>query len=134
MCEATTETIGFPVSVSLETGRDALTDLLRRGAQEMLAAAIEAEVDEYLTQREHLRDAEGHRQVVRNGRLPKRKLTTGVGQIEIKQPRVRDNRPPGEREQFTSKILPPYLRKTKSVDELLPWLYLSDFNEAKKAH
>ena len=130
MCEATTETIEFPV-----TSRDALTDLLRRGAQEMLAAAIEAEVDEYLAEREHLRDAQGHRQVVRNGRLPKRKLSTGVGQVEIEQPRVRDNRPVEEREQFTSKILPPYLRKTKSVDELLPWLYLkgistSDFNEA----
>lgn len=101
----------------------------------MLAAAIEAEVDEYLTEREHLRDEQGHRQVVRNGRLPKRKITTGVGQVEIEQPRVRDNRPAGDREQFTSKILPPYLRKTKNVDELLPWLYLkgistSDFNEA----
>lgn len=130
MCEATTETIEFPASA-----RDALTDLLRRGAQEMLAAAIEVEVDEYLADRKHLRDAQGHRQVVRNGRLPKRKITTGVGQVEIEQPRVRDNRPAGEREQFTSKILPPYLRKTKSVDELLPWLYLkgistSDFNEA----
>lgn len=130
MSEATIETIEFPV-----TPRDALTDLLRRGAQEMLAAAIETEVDEYLAEREHLRDFEGCRQVVRNGRLPKRKITTGVGQVEIEQPRVRDNRPPGQREQFTSKILPPYLRKTKSVDELLPWLYLkgistSDFNEA----
>lgn len=130
MSEATTETIEFPV-----TPRDALTDLLRRGAQEMLAAAMEAEVDEYLAEREHLRDENGRRQVVRNGRLPKRKLTTGVGPIEIEQPRVRDNRPAGEREPFPSKILPPYLRKTKSVDELLPWLYLkgistSDFNEA----
>jgi putative transposase len=130
MCEATTETLEFPA-----TPRDVLTDLLRQGAQEMLAAAIEAEVDEYLAEREHLRDASGHRQVVRNGRLPKRKITTGVGQVEIEQPRVRDNRRTKEREQFTSKILPPYLRKTKSVDELLPWLYLKgistrDFNEA----
>jgi len=78
MSEATTDTIEFPASVSIESRRDALTDLLRRGAQEMLAAAIEAEVDEYLAEREHLRDAEGHRQVVRNGRLPKRKITTGL--------------------------------------------------------
>lgn len=126
MCEATTEAIAFPA-----TSRDALTDLLRRGAQEMLAAAIEAEVDDYLAEREHLRDAEGRRQVVRNGRLPKRKITTGVGPIEVEQPRVRDNRPVEEREKFSSKILPPYLRKTKSVDELLPWLYpTKDFNEA----
>jgi putative transposase len=130
MCETTTESLEFPA-----TPRDVLTDLLRRGAQEMLAAAVEAEVDEYLAERVCLRDVHGHRQVVRNGRLPKRKIVTGVGQLEIEQPRVRDNRPPEEREQFTSKILPPYLRKTKSVDELLPWLYLkgistSDFNEA----
>lgn len=115
MSEATTETIEFPV-----TPRDALTDLLRRGAQEMLAAAMEAEVDEYLAEREHLRDENGRRQVVRNGRLPKRKLTTGVGQIEIEQPRVRDNRPAGEREPFPSKILPPYLRKPRASMNCFP--------------
>jgi putative transposase len=130
MCETTRETIEFPV-----TSRDALTELLRLGAQEMLATAIEAEVGEWIADREHLQDNNGHRQVVRNGRLPRRKITTGVGQVEIEQPRVRDNRPPEEREKFTSKLLPPYLRKTKSIDELLPWLYLkgistSDFNEA----
>jgi putative transposase len=130
MSEATNQTIEFPV-----TSRDALTELLRLGAQEMLATAIEAEVGEWIADREHLQDKNGHRQVVRNGRLPRRKITTGVGQVEIEQPRVRDNRPPEEREKFTSKLLPPYLRKTKSIDELLPWLYLkgistSDFNEA----
>ena len=130
MCESTRQTIEFPV-----TSRDALTELLRLGAQEMLATAIEAEVGEWIADREHLQDKNGHRQVVRNGRLPRRKITTGVGQVEIEQPRVRDNRPPEEREKFTSKLLPPYLRKTKSIDELLPWLYLkgistSDFNEA----
>jgi putative transposase len=130
MSEATNQTIEFPV-----TSRAALTELLRLGAQEMLATAIEAEVGEWIADREHLQDKNGHRQVVRNGRLPRRKITTGVGQVEIEQPRVRDNRPPEEREKFTSKLLPPYLRKTKSIDELLPWLYLkgistSDFNEA----
>ena len=130
MCEANNQTIEFPV-----TSRDALTELLRLGAQEMLATAIEAEVDEWIADRQHLLDKNGHRQVVRNGRLPRRKITTGVGQVEIEQPRVRDNRPPADREKFTSKLLPPYLRKTKSIDELLPWLYLkgistSDFNEA----
>ena len=130
MCEATNQTIEFPV-----TSRDALTELLRQGAQEMLATAVEAEVNEWIADREHLQDENGHHQVVRNGRLPRRKITTGVGPVEIEQPRVRDNRPPEEREKFTSKLLPPYLRKTKSIDELLPWLYLkgistSDFNEA----
>jgi len=130
MQETTSATIEFPA-----TPRDVLTEVLRRGAQQMLTHAVEAEVQEWIAQREHLRDEDGRRQVVRNGRLPKRKITTGVGQVEIEQPRVRDNRPSGQREQFTSKILPPYLRKTKSVEELLPWLYLkgistSDFNEA----
>ena len=130
MCEANHSTIEFPA-----TSRDVLTELLRRGAQEMLATTIEAEVSEWLAEREHHRDERGHRQVVRNGRLPKRSITTGVGQIEIEQPRVRDNRSREDREKFTSNILPPYLRKTKSIDQLLPWLYLKgistgDFNEA----
>ena len=130
MCEVTHETIDFPA-----TSRDVLTELLRQGAQEMLATAIEAEIDEWIADREHLRDEQGHRQVVRNGRLPKRSITTGVGPVEIEQPRVRDNRSPEDREKFHSKLLPPYLRKTKSIEELLPWLYLKgistgDFNEA----
>ena len=72
----------------------------------------------------HLVDEQGHRQVVRNGRLPKRSITTGVGQVEIEQPRVHDRRAPAEREKFSSRLLPPYLRKTKSIEELIPWLYL----------
>jgi transposase-like protein len=73
--------------------------------------------------------------VVRNGYHNKRKITTGLGQLEVEQPRVHDRRDAPEREKFTSKILPPYLRKTKSIEELIPWLYLkgistSDMNEA----
>ncbi len=69
-------------------------------------------------------DERGHRLVVRNGYHNKRKITTGLGQLEVEQPRVHDRRGPGEREKFSSKILPPYLRKTKSIEELIPWLYL----------
>lgn len=130
MCEASNSTIEFPVFSG-----DVLTELLRHGAQEMLATAIETEVAEWIAEREHLKDEHGHRQVVRNGRLPKRQITTGVGPIEVEQPRVRDNRSPSAREKFTSKLLPPYLRKTRSIEELLPWLYLKgistgDFHEA----
>jgi transposase-like protein len=76
--------------------------------------------------------------VVRNGHLPKRTITTGVGLIEVEQPRVLDRRTRNEAEPFSSKILPPYLRKTKSLEELIPWLYLKgvstgDFNEALTA-
>jgi putative transposase len=118
--------------------RDVMTEILRAGAQKMLGQMILQEVEDWLAEHEHLRDEQGHRQVVRNGFLPKRTITTGVGQVEVQQPRVRDRRPPDQAEPFTSKILPPYLRKTKSIEELIPWLYLKgvstgDFSEALKA-
>jgi transposase-like protein len=104
----------------------------------MLSQMIQQEVDDWLEEHEHHRDQQGRRQVVRNGFLPKRKITTGIGQVEVQQPRVRDRRPADQAEPFTSKILPPYLRKTKSIEELIPWLYLKgvstgDFSEALKA-
>ena len=125
-------------SIPLGTSKDVLTDVLRQGAQQLLTQAIQAEVASYLEARTELRDADGRQLVVRNGYLPERTLTTGVGPVEVKQPRVRDRRSPAEREQFTSAILPPYLRKTKSIEELIPWLYLKgvstgDFSEALTA-
>jgi putative transposase len=131
MAEVSSSTIGFPVSAS----REVLSEVLRQGAQQMLATAIEAEVSEWIATHAHLRDEAGHRQVIRNGHLPKRRLTTGVGPIEVQQPRVRDRRAAGDEELFRSQILPPYLRKTRSIEELLPWLYLKgistgDFQEA----
>ncbi len=131
MCEANSSTLEFPALSS----QDVLTDILRAGAQQMLTHAIEAEVAAWVDSHQHLTDVQGHRQVVRNGYHQKRKITTGLGQLEIEQPRVHDRRPPEEQEKFTSKILPPYLRKTKSIEELIPWLYLKgvstgDFGEA----
>jgi transposase-like protein len=104
----------------------------------MLTMAIEAEVAEWIDSHRHLADERGHRQVVRNGYLPEREIITGLGPLEVRQPRVHDRRTGEEREVFSSKILPPYLRKTKSLEELLPWLYLKgistgDFNEALQA-
>jgi transposase-like protein len=104
----------------------------------MLTQMIQQEVDDWLAERASLLDEQGRRQVVRNGFLPERKITTGVGQVEVQQPRVRDRRPAGQAEPFASKILPPYLRKTKSIEELIPWLYLKgvstgDFGDALKA-
>ena len=101
----------------------------------MLATAIEAEVEDYVAARESQVDAEGRRCVVRNGHLPDRVIQTPLGDVPVKQPRVRDRRPVAELETFRSSILPPYLRKTKSLEGLLPWLYLKgvstgDFNEA----
>jgi transposase-like protein len=120
MQEGTTASITFPSS----SAKDVLTELLREGAQQMLATAIEAEVADWIESHAHLKDENGHRQVVRNGYLPERNITTGVGYVPVRQPRVHDRRPEGEKEKFTSKILPPYLRKTKSIDDLIPWLYL----------
>ena len=82
----------------------------------MLAQAIDAEVAEWIESHRDFRDQAGHCQVVRNGRLPKRTILSGVGQIEVEQPRVLDRRPKDDSEFFSSKILPPYLRKTKSLD------------------
>ena len=120
MQEGTIASVTFP---SL-TSKDVLTEVLREGAQQMLATAIEAEVTDWIESRAHLKNEQGHCQVVRNGYLPERKITTGVGTVPVRQPRVHDRRPEGEKEKFTSKILPPYLRKTKSIEDLIPWLYL----------
>jgi len=131
MSEATTNSVALP-STSVV---DQLTPVLREGAQRLLMTVIEAEVQEYIEARATIVGENGHRQVVRNGYLPERTIQTGVGPIDVRQPRVHDRRPEDERERFTSKILPPYLRKTKSIEELLPWLYLKgistgDFSEA----
>ncbi len=113
-----------------------LDELVRTGAQRMLQTAIEAEVQEFIAVHGDRRDAGGNRLVVRNGYQPARELLTGAGRLEVQQPRVRDNS--SEKEQrvtFSSSILPPYLRRSKAIDELIPWLYLKgistgDFSEA----
>jgi putative transposase len=134
MNDATTNADALP----LATDKDVLTEVLRRGATQLLAQAIQAEVAVYLDAHSALRDEAGRQQVVRNGYLPHRTILTGVGPVEVKQPRVQDRRPPEQREKFSSAILPPYLRKTKSIEELIPWLYLKgvstgDFSEALAA-
>jgi len=120
------------------TPRDALAACLYDGARQMLIHAIEAEVAQWVRDRSHLVDADGRRQVVRNGYADERTVVTGLGPIQVKAPRAHDRRPPEVRERFSSSILPPYLRKTKQIDELLPWLYLKGvstggFNEALQA-
>ena len=119
-------------------GQDVLTGLLRDGARRLLAEAIEAEVAAWIDAHAHLKDDAGRQQVVRNGHLPQRTIQTSIGGIEVRQPRVHDRRPAGEREKFTPAVLPPYLRRTKSLEELIPWLYLKgvstgDFAEALQA-
>lgn len=105
----------------------------------MLQAAIDAEVAEFLGRHEDRRDEQGRRLVVRNGHLPSREILTGAGPLEVRQPRVRDRSPQKEqRVQFSPSVLPPYLRRSRSLDELIPWLYLKgvstgDFSDALRA-
>jgi transposase-like protein len=114
-----------------------IDDILRDGARRALQAAIEREVDEYVQRHSQHLDEQGHRLVVRNGHHPSRNIQSGNGPIQVRQPRVNDKRVDehGNRFHFTSQILPPYLRKTKAIEQLVPWLYLkgistSDFPEA----
>ena len=118
-----------------EPASNPLEAVLRQGAARMLQQAIENEVAEYVQRHQAVRDEAGLRQVVRNGWMPERKIQTGLGPIPIRQPRVDDR---GQAERFSSKILPPYLRRTPSLDAPIPALYLrgvstGDFSEALSA-
>ena len=104
-----------------EETQSSLESMLREGARRMLQAALEMEVSAYLEASKAQRDAAGHLAVVHNGHHRARTLVTGVGPISIRQPRVQDRRVD---HQFTSAILPPYLRRTPSIDALIPALYL----------
>ncbi len=118
-----------------QDARSVLDEIVREGARRMLQAAIEEEVAVYIDAHQDLRDEHGHRIVVRNGHMPEREVLTGAGPLKVKKPRV-DDRRKGER--FTSAILPPYLRRSPSIDALIPVLYLKgistgDFSEALTA-
>jgi transposase-like protein len=143
MKKDTTGTIVWPAGtadLSTASPQDVLTEILRGGAQRLLAAAVEAEVAGYIDQHADHVDEKGHRLVVRNGHHRERTIQTGLGSVAVKAPRVEDRRvdEQGRRFHFTSSILPPYLRRTKSLEELIPWLYLKgistgDFSEALAA-
>ena len=113
----------------------ALEEVLREGAKKMLQGAIENEVLEYVQRFSEMKDEAHKRLVTRNGRLPPRNVLTGLGPIPICQPRVRDKR---EGEAFSSAVLPKYKRKTESLEQLIPELYLrgistNNFPEALSA-
>lgn len=119
-----------------EISEDPLTELLRAGARQLIANAVEAELLGYLQQFASIKDEKGRQQVVRNGHLPEREIQTGIGPVAVRVPKVRDKR--GQGVKFNSRLLPPYIRRTKSIEETLPWLYLKgvstgDFQEALQA-
>ncbi len=104
---------------------DPLTEVLRNGARALLAQAVEAEIAEALAAHAHLTTDDGRRRLVRHGYMPERAIQTGIGPVAVRQPRVRDRGgADGERIRFSSTLLPPYARRTKSLDALLPILYL----------
>lgn len=119
-----------------EGTRDMLTELLRNGAQQLIKEAVEVELEEFLNRHKSHLLADGRKQVVRNGYLPEREVQTGIGSVKVQVPRTRDR---GESNiKFECSLLPRYLRRSRSVEELLPWLYLkgistNDFSEALKA-
>ena len=109
-----------------------LDELARAGARRMIGAALELEVEEYIQQMSKLRDEAGHALVVRNGKGQERTVTMGAGVVKIQAPRVNDKRP---EKRFTSRILPPYMRRSPRLEDALPILYLrglstGDFAEA----
>jgi len=105
---------------------DPLLMVLREGARRMLLQAIEAEVETFLSAHGSLVDEQGRRRLVRNGHAPERQIQTGIGPLEVRRPKVRDRGGAvgGEPIRFTSAVLPAYLRRTRNIEDLLPWLYL----------
>ncbi len=108
---------------------DPLTDLLRSGAQQLIQHAVEAELQELLNQHSERRTEDGNAVVVRNGHLPERELQTGLGPVTVKIPKVRSKS--GEPVTFRSALVPPYVRKTKSLEAALPWLYLKGISSGE---
>jgi len=105
---------------------DPLLAVLRDGAKRMLMQAVEAEVEAFLATHAELADEQGRRRLVRNGHAPERQIETGIGPLAVRRPKLRDRGGAGSGEpiRFTSAILPAYLRRTKNLEEVLPWLYL----------
>lgn len=101
---------------------DSLTDLLRRGARDLIEQAVEAELKQLLEQYANVTDLAGRQAVVRNGFLPEREILTGLGPVPVRIPKVRDRSRNGVK--FTSAVVPPYVRKARRVEAALPWLYL----------
>jgi transposase-like protein len=118
---------------------DPISEILRQGARSLLAQALEAEIEIFLNQYKDQKDQLGLQRIVRNGYLPERQIQTGIGPVPVEVPRTRDRSlHVPERVCFSSAILPPYLRKTRSMEQLIPWLYLKgvstgDFSDALAA-
>ena len=114
-----------------ESVRDALTELLRGGAQQLVKQAVQSELEELLGEHAEKRDEQGRAAVVRNGYLPEREVLTGIGPVAVRVPKVRSRTQ--EPVVFRSSVVPPYVRKAKSVEAALPWLYLRGISTGEMA-
>ena len=104
-----------------ESFSDVLNELLRDGAQQLIRQAVETELSEYMSQHQRITD-DGRLALVRNGYLPEREILTGIGPVSVRIPKVRSKT--GQALTFRSALVPPYVRKTRSLEAALPWLYL----------
>lgn len=108
---------------------DALTELVQRGAKQLIHQAVDKELDEFMSSYEARRTSDGKAGVVRNGYLPERVIQTGIGPVTVKIPKVRSKT--GEPVTFRSALVPPYVRKTRSLEAALPWLYLKGISSGE---
>ena len=107
---------------SREVSNDPLNELIRDGARKLIYEAVQAELDEFMIQFQDRLLPDGRKAVVRNGYHPSRKIQTGIGPVDVQVPKVRSK--DGEAVTFNSKIVPPYVRKTQSLEAAVPWLFL----------
>jgi putative transposase len=114
-----------------ETSRDELTELIRDGARKLISEALESEVSELLSGFSGRRDESGRAAVVRNGYQPERAIQTGIGPVTVKVPKVRSR--DGNPVSFRSALVPPYVRKSASLEAALPWLYLKGISTGEMA-
>jgi transposase-like protein len=135
-----TKSTVVPFGLPSEFSPDPLTEVIQAGARELLRTAVQAEVAAFMAEHAQLLDDAGRQRLVRHGFLPEREVMTGIGTVPVQVPRVRDRgvNEDGGKIRFRSSLVPPYLRKAKSIEELLPWLYLKgistgDFSEALAA-
>jgi len=115
--------------ISIESPADALTEILRTGARQLIVEAVEAEFSNFMSECSELL-SDGKRRVVRNGYLPQREIMTGIGRVSVQIPRVRDRSDVQQKVQFRSSLIPPYMRRTATLDEVIPLLYLKGISEA----
>ncbi len=110
------------IDLGTPEGIDPLTELIKSGARQLITEAVQAEPDALMRQYDDQRTADGRQRVVRSGHHPEREVITGVGKVSVEVPNIRSRE--GTPESFQSLLVPPYIRRTATLDAAIPWLYL----------